>query len=109
MPRKTKILALAVALFCAASQSAGAQDVQSFTDKIGSARSVGEILRQVDALNEELKKGKKGQVRSIAVVGDHTNIAIGPGAVACSSIGVVQQKPNCVTGRSIQPKEGTDK
>jgi len=106
---KTTILTLTFGVFCAACLPAAAQDLTNIAGEVGSTEFVDGLMRRVDDLTERLVQGADGRVHSMTVVGHHSNIALGRGAIACSSIGGVHRKPICVTGRDTQPTERTDK
>ncbi len=98
MSTKTMILTVTFGLVCATNFHAAAQDLTSMTGMAGPNGFPGGLLRQVDNLTVRLMEHADGRVQSLAVIGRQSNIAVGPGAIACTSIGVVDQEPICVTG-----------
>ena len=103
MSFKTLILTITFGFVCAANLTAEAQDP---TGMGGLTAFTEELFRQVDeltkmAISEQNRTGKTsagGRIKSLTVIGKQTNIAVGKGSIACTSIGGVDQEPTCVTG-----------
>ena len=103
MPLKAIVLAIVFSFVYGANLPAAAQDPAG-TDALTAFME--EMFRQADeftkmatgAQNRTGKTSAGGQIKSLTVIGKQTNIAVGAGSIACTSIGGVNQEPTCVTG-----------
>lgn len=109
MSTKSMILTVTFGLVCATNLHAAAQDPTSMTDMVGPKGFLDALLRQVDDLTVRLMERADGRVQSLAVIGRQSNVAVGPGSIACTSIGVVDQEPVCVTGGDTELSERKEK
>ena len=103
MSLKAIVLAIVFSFVCGANLPAAAQDpagtdaLTAFMEEM--FRQADELTKMaIDASNRTGKTTVGGQIKSLTVIGQQTNIAVGRGSIACTSIGTVDQEPTCVTG-----------